>query len=837
MGAQLTTNYSNIKETFRYDIWNIHSATHKTTNEAVSLWIIDSERFSKMFTSRQERDQYFDLCLQSIQYIRKLRHPRILKILEVNEKKPDIAFASEPVSSCINALSEKMHPMDASYISLQMAEVLGFLNQDARLAHLGLSPGALVLNDEMSVKLIHFQWCSPISQEGLISVPDKLYSSRVLTEYRFKPPEVLSKKEVRSSADIFIYGLFMYYLFAGESLLKAEQPNEILNEMPTRICNIYGVPSEFKLLLQQCLSIEPSTRPSFLEILQNQAFQSMQLKSLRYLDMILTKDPQDKFKFYKGLASKIDDFSPTLSKIKILPILLKECANDVRFAPILLTPILKISAQFSNPEFMREVWTPLSFMTTIINPPEVSISLLKNLSSIMDKIDKAVHKDHVYPIVFAALQSSDPRIHRECLPQLHLIIDEMNEAGIRGQILPRILDLASNSTDMKIASSAIYIVRDCLSRIDNDAFATDGLPRLAQIWQKVKNASVGFAIVETVEILKASNDIMMTKAIPIASEILGSHAIEGDVKNRLCDWMINTIRKFKEQTPNDNYSVTKASSDADNPFSQISHAPTPPPQQQSQQTQQNTAQQKPKVNSNVDMFSASDIFGPPKKTNTNTNSSSSSPNQPFINQVKQSEVGNIDVFGSSSNSQNKSSGIEINNPFGSPSSNQNRQKQSSGMDAMDIFGAPSQSKNQPPRNSFNSQTSTSYQNTMDIFGTSSSQGNQGGSSFMQQGGNSNVFRSNNNNQQQFQGMGYGGGNNFNTGSNFNTGNNFNAGNNFNTGGGGGYTTGNWGGGMQNNVFGQQQQNNQMGNNFYGQNQQNNRPGQQNNNNDLIGSLF
>ncbi len=206
----------------------------------------------------------------------------------------------------------------------------------------------------------------------------------------------------------------------------------------------------------------------------------------------------------------------------------------------------------------------------------------------MNKIDKAVHKDFIYPIVFTALQSPDPRIHRECLPQLHFIIDEMNETGIRGQILPRVLDLASNSSDMKIASNAIYIVRECLSKIDNDAFATDNLPRLAQIWQKAKNAQVGFAIVETIEILKASNDIMMTKAIPIASEILGSHSIEGDVKNRLCDWMISVIRKFKEQIPGDNYSVTKASSDADNPFSQVTTSSTTQSDSQTSQTTQNT---------------------------------------------------------------------------------------------------------------------------------------------------------------------------------------------------------------------------------------------------------
>ena len=728
MGAQLTALYTNINKKFDFDVWTIHSAVHKNTGESVSLWIIDNDRLSKKCKNKGEREQYYDLCLQSIQNMRRLRHPKILKILEVNEKKPDIAFASEPVMSSI--LGKKLHAMDAAYISMQLAEVLGFLNQDARLVHLGLSPTAVVFNNEMSAKLIHFQWSAPVNSDGIVPVPDKLYSSRVMTDYHFKPPEVLAKKETNTQADIFIFGLFMYYAFTGESLNPPESANsisDVLNGLPTRICNIYSVPNEFRQLIQSCLSLEPSSRPSFLQILQDQAFQSMQLKALKYIDMILTKDPADKFKFYKGLTQKLDEFSPTLVKTKILPVFLNECQSNVKFAPILLSSIFKIASSFKQDEFMNIIWKRLSFLTTITNPPEVSIALMMNLKTILSKIDKPLHKDFVFPIIFSALQSPHTGIHKVCLQEIDLIIDEMNENGIKTQILPRVLDLATNSGDTNIVANSIFCIKKCLPKIDNDAFSYENLPRFAQIWQKSKDNNVGLAIVETIESLRSSGDVLMTRAIPIAADIAGSHSVERETKNRICDWMINTIKDFKDMRSDKNFSVTNASNDADNPFTQSQNSTISANATQgntfrsetskmqdnaadifgpSSTTQKNTNSVKP---IKIDIIDSNDIFGPSSKPKTNISQSNSSP---------------MDIFGPSSSSsaqKPQNSSLNIDN-FQSSS----QQKQS----ASDIFGMPSY--NQIPSNQ---QTST-----MDIFGPTSSSSNyqsNPGNSYQQ---STNVFR-------------------------------------------------------------------------------------------------
>jgi serine/threonine protein kinase len=507
--------------------------------------------------------------------MRKLRHPRILKILEVLEHKPDLAFVAEPVASSIASKIGQLHPMDASYISFQVAEALAFLTQEASLVHLGLTPNAVILDDELAVKLFSFQWAATLTNTNQAVVPAKLLHSKVLADLQFQAPEVLSAQNATALTDVFIFGLFMYTAFTGQNLSTADTLSEILNALPVRIGSVYNVPADFRSLIQSCLSMVPSGRPAFSEVLQSTAFQSMQMKSLRYIDLLMTKDPADKLKFYKGLALKIETFSPTLLRIKILPALLAEIGRDVRFAPVLLSSILFIGVPLSTEEFMSVIWIKLAPLTNLTTPPEISIALLKDIQKIIAKIDRSLHKDYVYPIVTSALQSSDPKIHREVLAQIPYIVSQMTNVSVRSLLLPRILDLAGSSADPANISSSIRCISECLQKADHDSFAADVLPKLMDIWHKTRSTSVGSAIVSVIEKLNAGSDLMMTKAVPLAAEIAGAHSLELDDRNRLCDWIVTTVQNFKANKTTAFKPGSKIVSDSDNPFGEGAAQPPP----------------------------------------------------------------------------------------------------------------------------------------------------------------------------------------------------------------------------------------------------------------------
>jgi hypothetical protein len=85
------------------------------------------------------------MVLVSIQQMRRIRHPKVLKVNEICDSQPDIGFASDPTASLAEV--GDMHPMDLAYISCQLAEVFSFLNEEARLVHLHLTSSSVLADD------------------------------------------------------------------------------------------------------------------------------------------------------------------------------------------------------------------------------------------------------------------------------------------------------------------------------------------------------------------------------------------------------------------------------------------------------------------------------------------------------------------------------------------------------------------------------------------------------------------------------------------------------------------------------------------------------------------
>ncbi|KAH0785079.1 protein kinase [Histomonas meleagridis] len=663
--------------------------------------------------------------------MRKLRHPRILKIYEVNEKSP-IGFSAEPVSSILSSQTQKMHPLDAAYISYQVAEALYFLNQDAQMAHLGINPNSILLTKDFSIRLWNFQWSVALSSTGQPTpISKSIISTTILNDIRYHAPEILNNEGVTSKTDVFEFGLLSYTCFTGTSLNTETAPNKILGSLPTLVSSLHGPPQGFLELIKGCLQFDPSNRPTFSEIIQSPLFQTMQFKSLKYIDSILVKEPADKFKFYKGLSSKIDEFSPNIQRIKLLPIFLSECKTDVRYAPVLIKPIITIGESMSNDDFLNVIWIKLTFLTTITTPIEIPILLLRNLNIILKKVDKRYHKDYIFPIIVTSLQTNDPKIHKECLQSIGYFIDEMNETNINQLILPKLLALGSHSNDSNICTSIIENIIKCLPKINNDNFASEMLPKLNKIWENNRTNNVGEATVKLFRMLKASHEILMRKAIPVAAQIAGTHVLNEVSKDNLCDWMVSVIQRFKEDKEPKAFE-SRSKFDSDNPFDESKA----PPNLQNAQTKSNPiiddvfgdsnkiGVQKNKSNNDLD-----DIFG----MFSNTQSASTNQSNTQSNTFRTNNQNN--TFGMNSNTQSQS-----NNTFGFDNTQ-------STMNKNNTFGYTQNASNQ--NNSFGFGSNSQNMNTMNqnntLGMTSNSNNNVDDAGFSW---TTTTFDQNNNNQPQ-----------------------------------------------------------------------------------------
>ena len=71
MGSDISSNYESIVPIFIAGFWSVHSAVHRSTGEATSLWVLDDHILSNKCKSREEQDKYISSCIYSIQQIRK----------------------------------------------------------------------------------------------------------------------------------------------------------------------------------------------------------------------------------------------------------------------------------------------------------------------------------------------------------------------------------------------------------------------------------------------------------------------------------------------------------------------------------------------------------------------------------------------------------------------------------------------------------------------------------------------------------------------------------------------------------------------------------------------
>ena len=544
MGIEISTNFSSVEPIFSLDLWKVSRAVHKASGRPVSIWSLDSESLQHRFPKKADRDAYFDLSMHSIQEMRKLNHPNILRVYNFVERKPELAFAAEPVAFCAGDLTSKLHPLEAAYISNQLAETIAFLHQQALIIHMGISPLAVVLTESLTLKLCHFQWSIGLPSPDQKTISERIIKRGVQSELQYKAPEVLEKRQVTPKADVFALGLVMYNVFTGQDLNTAKTPEDILAAWPTRVCTQFDVPEEFKGIIQRCLTVDPMGRADIMEVTESEAFETMQLKSLRYLDSLETKDADDKVTFFKGLSRNVKEFSRLLQRKKILPALLEQCSENPAFVGMLLGAVLEIGADMDPDMFLAEVWEKLQGMTTIVNPPEVSIAFLAHIQFIMEKIDKSRHSELVYPIIMAALESTEARIHKECLERMPVILDCLKVDHVRWLLLPKLADLL-NRSDCVNFPLVIQCMALTLKVVDHDGFAVECLPKVYSAWQKHKNPQVGDAIIRLLGKLNAQLDTMLSSAVPIASSILGSRVLDPRIGEMCCDWIIGLMQNFK----------------------------------------------------------------------------------------------------------------------------------------------------------------------------------------------------------------------------------------------------------------------------------------------------
>ena len=536
MGNDISSNYDSITPIFIAGFWKVHSAVHKSTGELTSLWVLDDQILQEKCKNKGEHSKYIESCLYSIQQIRKLHHPKILKISEVNENPKQLAFSAEPVDSClINEVN--LEPDEVEYIASQLASAIFFLHHNAKIAHLNISPNSIIFTKALSLKLCGFNFSCNITGDSYKVFPrfSEWQMLPTLPDINFSAPEMVTNKTMTQSCDIFSFACVVASAYLKRHLFSFTTANEMIRTLNNAMAVVpAGATDSMRALLQNCLKINPEVRPTIDDILNSEAMNTLHLKVYNYMDVFLTKSQAEKFNFFKSLLPSLNLFSSRMLRYKFLPIFMNETISDSRFGPATIPLIFQIGAFFDRRDFMNTLFSPLSHLLTMVKPPEMLLSVFSVMKILLDRIDKEKHFELLYPIYTAALQSSDPRLHSTAVNYLPMIIKTLNTSILKSSLIPKIGEFIKVSQDPVTVSNCISVLESCLNRIDHDTFCEIALPLLIESWKRLSSDILAKTIIGILDQLNPTEmEAKLLYIIPLASLMLTNTSLESSIQLKL----------------------------------------------------------------------------------------------------------------------------------------------------------------------------------------------------------------------------------------------------------------------------------------------------------------
>lgn len=544
IGVGLSSNYEMEKMDFTIGCWKVYDATHKYNKQRVSLWILDHEFLNKRFPDSKDQTSYINGYMTCINNSRKLIHPHILRIYDAQLDSYYFEFTSEHVTSCLKQQVGKLDSTDASYVAFQLLDALSFLHNTTKKVHFGVSTSSIFLDENFNAKLFNFNWLSEIQSDNTVKLPFTEYSvTPAYPNIKYLAPEVILAKSCYAQTDIFSFATVFCELLTGKQLLNYSKKEEYQTSV-NPISQIQGMTTNFYQLLSNCLQPSPTLRPLTSELLKEPAFNTVSVKILRYFDMIMMKDPQDKFEFYKSLPKAMGAFSQKLLEAKIIPNLVEECHRNVKFAPVLLPTIFQAGKYFPIEEFTKHVFEPVEFLIPVLDPPQIAIAFLQSMDVIISGTDPSIHESRVYPILFSALKSTDI-VLKEALKRLPTFISKISLNGLQKNILPLLIQIGAKSENPRIISSAFQCVKLSISRVDNDQFLKYLLPKIYDIWMQKQEPLIVPALSEILLAINGSESSLMAYAIPLAAEMLSSSNCHIFYQKQIASWMLATVTKYQ----------------------------------------------------------------------------------------------------------------------------------------------------------------------------------------------------------------------------------------------------------------------------------------------------
>ncbi|KAJ4367497.1 Protein kinase domain-containing protein ppk32 [Neocucurbitaria cava] len=503
----------------------------------------------------------------------RLRHPSVLELVEPVEETRGggLMFATELVTASLAGLLQEKDEQEKAggvggrrsrYVIeeadgqkrrreleideleiqkglLQIAKGLEFLHESAGLVHANLTPEAIFINAKSDWKISGLGFSTPPENSTKptsvtpISLSEALnYDARlpkhVQLNLDYTSPDFVMDGNVTPAADMFSLGMLIIALYNSPhkspmdfngSSSSYKRAFSSSSSTPTKNNNFMSsqpLPREvMNGVLDRLITRRPAQRIDAREFQQAQYFDNILVSTIRFLDSLPAKTPNEKSQFMRGLPRILNQFPKSVLDKKILPALLEEM-KDRELLTLILQNVFKIITMLpaGKRAFTEKVIPKLreTFLAVPASGAKAATQerdslkeaglmvLLENMQIAAENSSGKEFKDDILPIINYALESPTHSLVDAALRTLPVVLPVLDFSTVKNELFPVIATIFAKTSSMGIKIRGLEAFKTLCgggSEEQND-FQGDGLTGVVAA-PKAKSSSVSILDKYTVQ--------------------------------------------------------------------------------------------------------------------------------------------------------------------------------------------------------------------------------------------------------------------------------------------------------------------------------------------------
>ena len=468
---------------------------------------------------------------------------------------------------------------------LQIAQGLEFLHESAGLVHGNLTPDAIFVN--VKVRLYYLLSTPPspanawpgvqsdwkIAGLGFAGPPDSSSSQSTMApislsealyhdprlprsiqlDLDYTSPDFALDSNISTSADMFSLGLLLLALYNSphmsplksntnlstykklftSSLTTPSSSNNFLSSRP--------LPKDLvSAVLPRLITRRPAQRMNAREFQQSQFFDNVLVSSIRFLDALPAKTPNEKSQFMRGLPKILDQFPKSVLDKKVLPAILEQ-TKDKELLSLILQNVFKIISilPFGKRAMtdkvlpqLREIFVSVGGKAGTYERDTAKeaglVVVLENISLIGENCTGSEFKADVLPILQLGLESPTHAVVDKALGCLPTVLASLDFSTVKNEIFPAVSAVFSKTSSLgiKVRGLEAFVIL-CGGSTAKEIDTSDGLDGAMMGSKQAKRSSnaildkytIQEKIVPLIKVMKTKEPAVMAAALAVFKQV------------------------------------------------------------------------------------------------------------------------------------------------------------------------------------------------------------------------------------------------------------------------------------------------------------------------------